>query len=126
MLAKVTELSPDILRQEIAQRVRLAREAKGIGREDFAVAMGRTTYKWARDIEHGRTSIKAEEIRVLARLLDKPVNWLLGYDYDSWVFVVMEQAALLREDQRPLLDELLAVLVRQALRSRSPPAAKPQ
>jgi len=66
-------------RREVASRLRQARELLGLTQADVAAALGvqRTSIN---AMEAGRRNVNGVELRRLARLYRRPVEWLLGVD----------------------------------------------
>jgi len=66
-------------RREVASRLRQARELLGLTQADVAAALGvqRTSIN---AIEAGKRNVNGVELRRLARLYRRPVEWLLGVD----------------------------------------------
>ena len=73
------------LHRIIGARIKSAREALDMTQTDFAKAMGRSSSKWAWDIETGRTGLSVDELVQLARILHRPALWILGEGPDDLV-----------------------------------------
>lgn len=69
-------------RQVVGQRLRTARETLGLTQDDVAGALGipRTSVL---AMEAGRRNVTALELRRLARLYRRSVQWLLGEEEDA-------------------------------------------
>ena len=100
-------------RIEIGGRIKRAREDIELSQDDFATAMGRSTRKWTYEIETGKTSLGAEEIRRVARILRKDVSWLLGDspdDESAEAELILGYRSLPAEGRRWLLGSLRGML----------------
>ena len=67
--------------QELATRLREAREYVGLLQEDVARALGIPRASVSA-LEAGKRRVSSLELRRLARLYRRPVGWLLGEDLD--------------------------------------------
>lgn len=65
-------------RKRIGRRIQQARERLEISSDDFARKMGRTGRPWTFSVENGETSLKAEEISLVCKILQQPADWILG------------------------------------------------
>ena len=100
----------DVLRQDIASRLRLARQAAGLSQGQVAKHLG-----WHRptvsEIEAGRRRVQAEELTLLAELYGVGVPWIMGEDgsdtvSDRATLAARELGRLTEED----LDRLLQLI----------------
>lgn len=107
-------------RAAVGQRLRAARETLGLTQDDVAGAMGmpRTSVI---AIEGGKRNVTAVELRRLARLYRRNVQWLLGEEDDAAVV----DSALYRATQDLSDDDKTQVLrFAQFLAAAGPPSAK--
>ena len=63
----------------IAQRVRQAREWAGLTQNELADYLG-VTRPMVTAIENGRASLTVENLLILHKVLDQPVEWFLGFN----------------------------------------------
>jgi transcriptional regulator with XRE-family HTH domain len=102
----------NMAKQEIAQRLRAAREHAGLSQGQVArlLQLHRPSVS---ELEAGRRSVSAEELTELARIYDVSVTWLLGEDFedheqrDPRVELAAREIQKLRPED---LDRLLALL----------------
>ena len=60
---------------ELGQRIRLAREAKGLSQEDFAILIKRDQ-RSVSEYENGKRRIYAHDLPTIAKALDVPLMYL--------------------------------------------------
>ena len=101
------------LREEIAKRLRLAREAAGLSQGQVAkrLELHRPTVS---EIEAGRRRVSAEEIACFANLFNVDVNWIMNgakavEDSDK-IVLAARQLSKLKEKDVDRLIELLQML----------------
>jgi len=61
----------------MGQRIRTAREEIGLSAEEFAHRLGRASRKWTWEIETGKKVLDVTDLAQVARLLGRPITWLL-------------------------------------------------
>lgn len=61
----------------VAQRVQDARKRRGLTHEEMGEKLGLTKAGYGH-YERGRQAFSIEQLFVIARVLDRPVEWLLG------------------------------------------------
>jgi transcriptional regulator with XRE-family HTH domain len=67
------------MKTEIAERIRMARLAKGLSQQNVAVELDLTTAAYS-NIERGITDITVTRLHELSRILDKNMSELLGLE----------------------------------------------
>lgn len=67
-------------------RIRTAREAAGFTQNEVAQAAGFANAKWLSEIENGRNSIDAHDLKKVADFLGYPVEWFLDDHYKGGAF----------------------------------------
>jgi transcriptional regulator with XRE-family HTH domain len=72
------------MKMEIAERIRMARLAKGLSQQNVAVELDLTTAAYS-NIERGITDITVTRLLEISRILDKNMSELLGLDAGSGV-----------------------------------------
>ena len=77
MVLLLTHPRPKHLRFAIGARIKNAREGLGKSQEWFAIQMGRSTRKWAYEVESGKTGLSAEDLSAAANVLGVRPEWLL-------------------------------------------------
>jgi transcriptional regulator with XRE-family HTH domain len=91
----------------IANRVRGAREATKLSQEDVAVKLGLTGAGYGH-YERTRQVFSIEQIFLLSRILNRPVEWLLGLEttlsQDEGVLLTSYRKITNREVQQMMLD----------------------
>ena len=96
------------LRQDMAGRLRLARDMAGLSQGQVARQLG-----WHRptvsEIEAGRRRVQTEELTVLAELYGVRVPWIIGVDNDE---AVSDRVTLAARELGKLNDEDLERLLR--------------
>ena len=95
---------------ELGQRIRTAREARGLSQEEFAARISRDQGAVS-EYENGRRRLWATDLPVIAQALDMP----LSYFYEEMITPEGLDAMLLREFQR-LPDERSKQTVIQIVR----------
>lgn len=68
------------------RRLRMAREAGHFTQAEVAKAAGFTGAKWLSEIENGRNSIDAHDLKRVADFLGYPVEWFLDENYRGGAF----------------------------------------
>lgn len=93
------DISP-LDKELLGERIRAAREAKGLSQEEFAALISRDQ-RAVSEYEHGKRRITATELPLLARVLDVP----LLYFFEGDVVLDNVDTAILDELRRlPTLD----------------------
>lgn len=102
---------------EVAQRLRLAREQAGLSQGQVArmIEVHRPTVS---EIEAGRRRVKAEELVLFARIYEVSVDWLTGAasdseDIDDRVTLAARELAKLKAEDLDRLLRLLATMRRR-------------
>lgn len=91
----------DSMRQDIASRLRLAREMAGLTQGQVAKRIG-----WHRptvsEIEAGRRRVQAEELTIMATLYGVRIPWIMGEDGTD---TISDRAMLAARELDKLKDE---------------------
>lgn len=100
---------PNIHKDEIAQRLKTARELSGLSQGQVANMLG-IHRPSVSAIEAGTRKVSAEEIKEFARIYDVSTSWLLGEEADENLakieWAARELSKLKQEDMDKLLDLL--------------------
>ena len=70
-------------RRRVAQRIKAARRDAELSQQGLAVSMGRSSRKWAWEVESGKKSLSGEDLARLSRVLRRPISWLLAEGPDD-------------------------------------------
>lgn len=68
--------------RELGQRLRWCRTVKGLTQEDVQAKAG-ISKGFLSDVENGKQGIGVENFMILAKLYDRPLEWLLTGEYLS-------------------------------------------
>jgi transcriptional regulator with XRE-family HTH domain len=63
--------------QEIGERIKQARQTRGLSPEELAQAMGRRSRKWTWELESGRKVLAVDELPTLTRILRRSISWIV-------------------------------------------------
>lgn len=100
---------PNMYKDEIAQRLKTARELSGLSQGQVANILG-IHRPSVSAIEAGTRKVSAEEIKEFARIYDVSISWLLGEESDENLakiaWAARELSKLKQEDMDKLLDLL--------------------
>lgn len=98
-------------RQQMASRLRLARERAGLSQGQAAklLEMHRPTVS---EVEAGRRRVQAEELSRFASLYAVSVEWLLGREEAPDVLVAARELERLKPDDREKVLDLIRSLAR--------------
>jgi transcriptional regulator with XRE-family HTH domain len=64
----------------ITKRIREARKERGLTQQDIAVHLGRTAAAIS-DLERGKVQVSANDLYIIAKLLNKPIEFFFGEEY---------------------------------------------
>jgi XRE family transcriptional regulator, regulator of sulfur utilization len=70
------------MKMEVAERIRMARLAKGLSQQNVAVELDLTTAAYS-NIERGVTDITVTRLHEISRILDKNISELLGLEQET-------------------------------------------
>jgi XRE family transcriptional regulator, regulator of sulfur utilization len=70
------------MKMEIAERIRMARLAKGLSQQNVALELDLTTAAYS-NIERGITDITVSRLVEISRILDKNISELLGLESNA-------------------------------------------
>jgi transcriptional regulator with XRE-family HTH domain len=68
--------------KEIVERIREARQSKGITQQNLAEILGKTSAAIS-DMERGKVQISASELAIIANTLDTPIEYFYGLNYSG-------------------------------------------
>ncbi|CAG5069928.1 hypothetical protein DYBT9623_02668 [Dyadobacter sp. CECT 9623] len=83
----------------LSEKIRLIRLQKGLSQENMADMLGLSTTAYG-DLERGRTELSVSRLENIAKLLDVPLQEMLGFDSLS-----MSETDWLRQENTRLLAE---------------------
>lgn len=92
----------------VGDRIRSAREAKGMTQLELAKKIGYTTTGAMSLIESGKRDLALDKVREIAKVLDVTPNWLMGWA-DSPVLIKTDQeitAEMLKDLTSAQLEEV--------------------